>query len=111
MATTKVTTDHETIRRWAEERGAKPAAVRSTRRKDDPGIIRLEFPGAPHADDENLEEISWDDWFKKFDEANLAFVYEDETADGKKSSFNKLVSRETIEAREHDKSGSGGDRR
>jgi hypothetical protein len=106
MAATKVTTDHETIRRWAEERGAKPAAVRSTRRKDDAGIIRLAFPGAPNADDEDLEEISWDEWFRKFDEANLAFVYEDETADGKKSNFNKLVSRETVEAREHGESGS-----
>lgn len=102
MAQTKVTTDHEVIRRWAEERGAEPAAVRSTHRPDDPGIIRLEFPGAPNARDENLEPISWDEWFKKFDAADLAFIYEDETADGQKSNFNKLVKRDTVEAREHE---------
>lgn len=111
MATTKMTTDHETIRRWAEARGGKPAAVRSTHGKDDPGIIRLEFPGAPNAKDENLEEISWDEWFRKFDESGLAFLHEDKTADGQQSNFNKLVSRETVEAREHGESHAGGSRR
>jgi hypothetical protein len=102
MAQAKVTTDHETIRKWAEERGGRPAAVRSTQRgKDDVGIIRIEFPDAPNADDEKLEEITWDEFFKKFDEANLALVYQDETADGQKSYFYKIVSRETAEARAH----------
>jgi hypothetical protein len=98
MAKTKVTTDHEVIRRWAEDRGAKPAVVRSTGRGNDPGILRLEFPGAPNAQDENLGEISWDEWLKKFDAAELALLYEDETAKGQKSNFNKLVKRETVES-------------
>jgi hypothetical protein len=97
----KVTTDHDTIRKWAEARRAKPATVRSTHRKDDPGIIRLEFPGAPNANDDALEEISWDEFFEKFDEAGLALLYQEETADGQRSNFNKLVGRETAEAREH----------
>jgi ABC-type thiamine transport system substrate-binding protein len=59
------------------------------------GIIRLEFPGAPGARDEKLEEISWDDWFRKFDESGLAFLYEETTAKGEKSNFNKLIKRET----------------
>jgi hypothetical protein len=98
MAKSKVTTDHEFIRRWAEERGAKPAVVRSTHRGNDPGILRLEFPGAPNAHDENLEEISWDEWLKKFDDADLALIYEDGTASDQKSNFNKLVKRQTAEA-------------
>ena len=93
------TTDHEEIRRWAEERGAKPACVKRTGGKGDIGIIRLEFPGAPGARDENLQPISWDEWFRKFDESNLAFVYEETTADGQKSNFNKLVKRETAKAK------------
>src|SRR6185312_10467409 len=97
MATTKVTTDHQVIREWAQERGGKPAAVRSTHRGKDAGILRLEFPGAPHADDESLEEISWDEWLAKFDDAELALLYEDKTAAGKKSNFNKLVKREAVE--------------
>ena len=96
---TKVTTDHEVIRRWAEERGAKPARVQGTGAKDDIGIIRLEFPGAPGARDEKLEPISWDDWFRKFDESGLAFVYEETTASGQRSNFNKLVKRETVKTR------------
>jgi hypothetical protein len=95
---TNVTTDHEVIRRWAEERGAKPACVRRTGGKGDIGMIRLEFPGAPGARDENLQEISWDDWFRKFDESGLAFLHEETTASGQRSNFNKLVKRETAQA-------------
>jgi hypothetical protein len=105
MAQAKVTTDHDFIRRWAEARGGRPAAVKSTARgKDDVGIIRIEFPHAPHAKDDNLEEISWDEFFEKFDEAKLALLYQEETADGAKSNFSKLVGRETAEARGHGES-------
>lgn len=96
MALSKTTTDHDEIRRWAEARGGKPAAVKNTARKgDDVGILRLEFPRAAQANDDNLEEITWDEFFEKFDASNLALVYQDETADGERSNFNKLVSRET----------------
>lgn len=101
MVQTKVTTDHETIRQWAEERGGKPAVVRSTHGKAGTGIIRIEFPRAPNARDENLEEISWEEFFDKFEDSKLALLYQDETADGQKSNFNKLVGRDTVEAREH----------
>lgn len=99
-AQVKVTTDHEEIRRWAEERGAIPARVHGTEGSDDVGIIRLAFPGAPNAKDEKLEPISWDEWFREFDERGLALVYEETTATGQKSNFNKIISRETAEARQ-----------
>ena len=51
MAQAKVTTDHDGIRKWAEARGGRPAAVGSTQSKDGAGIIRIEFPGAPNAVD------------------------------------------------------------
>jgi hypothetical protein len=35
-----VTTDHEQIRRWAEERRGTPATVKSTMMKDEPGVLR-----------------------------------------------------------------------
>ena len=100
MAQAKVTTDHDEIRKWAETRGGRPAAVRSTQSKGGTGIIRIEFPDAPNAKDDNLEEISWDEFFKKFDPANLALVYEEETASGEPSYFHKIIGRETAEARE-----------
>jgi hypothetical protein len=104
MPQAKITTDHDQIRKWAEARGGKPATVRSTHSKQGTGIIRLEFPDAPHAKDQNLEEISWEEFFEKFDESDLALLYQEETASGERSNFNKLVGRETAEAREHGES-------
>ena len=43
------TTDHETIRKWAEAKGGKPAAVESTHDADDVGIVRIMFPDNPRA--------------------------------------------------------------
>jgi hypothetical protein len=93
MATeTKKTTDHEEIRRWVEERGGKPARVRETGSDGDPGILRIDFPGG--AGEESLEPISWDEWFQKFDEQQLAVLYQDEKASGEGSTFLKLVKRD-----------------
>jgi hypothetical protein len=87
----KTTTDHDEIRRWAEERGGKPARVKGTEAgDDDAGILRIDFPGG---EEDRLEEISWDEWFKKFDEENLAFLYQDEVKSGDESRFFKLVKR------------------
>lgn len=94
-ASSNVTTDHEEIRRWAEERGAKPACVRGTGGKGDTGMIRLDFPG--FSGEGSLEEISWEDFFAKFDEQALALLYQEQTARGQKSNFNKLIARETAE--------------
>lgn len=99
MSESKTTTDRETIRKWAEDRGGKPACVKGTGDDDDVGILRLDFPGYTGAD--TLQPISWDDWFDKFDERELALLYQEETSSGEKSNFNKIVSRET--AREHDR--------
>jgi hypothetical protein len=74
------------------ERGAKPAAVKSTGGKDDVGIIRLDFPG--YSGEGSLEEISWEQFFEKFEESKLALVVQETTAEGQKSNFNKLVKRD-----------------
>ncbi len=100
MAKASWTTDHDFIRSWAEERGATPTAVKGTGGGDDPGIIRLDFPG--YSGEGKLEPISWDEWFEKFDANNLALLYQEETAQGVKSNFNKIVKRSTIERREHE---------
>ena len=104
MAQAKVTTDHDEIREWAEARGGRPASVRRTHSKDNVGIIRIEFPDAPNAKDDALEEISWEEFFEKFEDSNLALLYQEETAKGELSNFNKLVGRETAEPREHGES-------
>jgi hypothetical protein len=94
-ASSQVLTDHDQIQNWAEQRGAKPSCVRRTGGGDDIGMIRLDFPGYSGAD--SLEEVSWDEWFDKFDESNLALVVQEHTARGQTSNFNKLVSRDSVE--------------
>jgi hypothetical protein len=91
MALTKTTKDHDEIQRWAESRSAVPAQVASTAGDRNTGILRFEFPGAPNAEDSALEEISWDEFFEKFDQSGLELLYQEETAEGQKSNFNKLV--------------------
>lgn len=89
------TVDHDFIRRWAEQRGGHPAAVKQTASDDDVGIIRIDFPG--YSGEGTLVPIDWQEFFEKFDEKQLAFVYQEKTADGELSRFNKLVSRESLE--------------
>jgi hypothetical protein len=91
-ATTNTTTDHEEIRRWVEEHGGKPARVRGTGNGEGAGVLRIDFPGG--SGEESLEHISWDDWFRTFDENRLAFLYQEEKASGEDSTFSKLVSRD-----------------
>ncbi len=91
----KSTTDHDTIRKWAEKRGGKPAAVERTHQGGDVGIIRIMFPEAQQSKHESLVEISWDEFFKEFEGRKLALLYEEDSA------FNKIVGRDTVERREH----------
>jgi hypothetical protein len=93
----KTTTDHDEIRRWAEERGGKPATVEDTKRSGEKaGLLRIDFPGG--AGNPPLKPISWDAFFKKFDESDLAMVYQEEKADGETSTFCKFVNRENAHA-------------
>ncbi|WP_216824140.1 hypothetical protein [Dietzia sp. WMMA184] len=62
-----------------------------SRKGDDPGVLRFDFPGG--AGDESLEQISWDEWFEKFDSQGLALLYQEKKASGEGSTFFKLVNR------------------
>ena len=90
----ETTTDHDTIRKWAESKGGKPAAVDRTHKGGDVGIIRIMFPDAPQSEHEALVEISWGEFFREFEERNLALLYEPD------SLFSKIVGRDTVERRE-----------
>ena len=87
----RVTTDHDEIRRWVESKGGKPACVKGTGDRNDPGVLRIDFPG--YSGEESLQEMDWDEWFDKFDCAHLALLYQDQTADGHPSRFSKLINR------------------
>lgn len=87
----KTTTDHDEIRKWVEGRGGKPASVKGTGSEGEAGVLRIDFPG--YGDETSLEEIGWEEFFQKFEESELAFLYQDETADGQQSRFFKFVRR------------------
>ena len=89
----KTTTDHKVIQAWSEARGGKPATVKSTEKDGEAGVLRIDFPGYSGAD--SLEEISWDEFFQKFDEKKLAFLYQEHTSSGEESRFFKLVTRDS----------------
>lgn len=89
----QVTTDHDEIRQWVESRGGRPACVKGTGGGGDTGLLRIDYPG--YSGEQSLQPISWDEFFEKFDEQKLAFLYQEETKDGGESRFSKLVSRDT----------------
>jgi hypothetical protein len=91
-----VLTDHEEIRKWVETRGGRPAHVKRTGGGDDVGMIRIDFPG--YSGEQSLEPISWEEWFEKFEEKDLALVVENQPPEGDKARFNKLVSRQNAKA-------------
>ena len=95
----KVTTDHDEIRQWVEERGGHPARVKDTESKNSPGLLRIDYPG--FSGEGSLEKITWDEFFEGFDKNGLAFLYQDETKDGKQSRFSKLISRDSADERGH----------
>ena len=85
---TQTTTDHEEIRRWVEERGGHPARVEGT------NLLRIDYPG--FSGEQRLEEISWDEFSRIFDENNLVFLYQEKTKDGGQSRFSKFVDRDSV---------------
>lgn len=86
MNSSETTTDHKTIQNWAEARDGRPAVIRT---KGKGGVLRIDFGEK----EEEFDEISWEDFFKIFDENKLAFLHQDQTKDGETSRFNKFVER------------------
>lgn len=83
------TRKHDVIKAWAEERGAQPATVPGTEHGDHLGVLRFDFPGYGG---DRLEHVSWEEWFKTFDDRNLEFIYQEHKKDGSDSNFFRLTS-------------------
>ena len=86
MSEAKKTTNHDEIRNWVEERDGRPAVVRTGGKG---GILRIDF-GEP---EDTLEPIEWDEFFRIFDENDLAFLHQEESGNCGQSRFNKFVER------------------
>lgn len=103
MSRSLATTDHQKIRSWIEARNGHPSVVRSTHSDEagQAGLLRIDF----NKPEESLEEVSWDEFFETFDDNNLAFLYQENTASGRKSRFNKFVSRDSVDTQDTDEDG------
>ncbi|MGF6157272.1 hypothetical protein M2267_002531 [Ensifer sp. KUDG1] len=86
MTQAETTRDHEEIRRWVEARKGRPSRIKGAA---EDGILRIDFGDR----DEHLEPISWEEFFRIFDHNRLSFLYQDKTAEGGLSRFNKFVDR------------------
>jgi len=96
MSEANVTTDHNKIQTWTEERDGYPARVKATNGKSG-GLIRIDYEG--YSGEDSLERITWDEWFDAFEKNDLAFLYQDKVKGGGKSRFSKLIDRNSEEAR------------
>src|SRR3954468_15904292 len=69
MSESHTTTNHDVIRKWVSERNGVPATVKATEEDGHAGILRIDFDPK----ETSLEQIDWDEFFRKFDESGLAF--------------------------------------
>ena len=95
MSSAKTTTSHEQIRKWVEQRGGHPAVVSATESKGgrDGGLLRIDYDEPGGNDDDRLHRITWDEFFRIFDESGIAFLYDPEGD----SRFSKFVQKESAD--------------
>lgn len=80
--TTHYTSNHTEIRSWAKRHGARPGIARDTIASRDLDQLTLVLPG--ERGEENVEFIDWDEFFRRFDEEEMVFVYEERKAPRKR---------------------------
>jgi hypothetical protein len=83
------TKDHDTIKNWVVHRKGVPAKVKGTESGKGEGLLRIHFP--EQSSDQDLQKISWDEFFEVFDKNNLTFLYQVKKENGEDSTFNKFV--------------------
>jgi hypothetical protein len=89
MSEARKITNHDEIRRWAEERGGVPVVVKDTeKRGEGAGVLRFDFDGR----EASLKEVDWNTFFETFERKRLALLAQDHI-DGKTSRFFKFVER------------------
>ena len=80
MVETLTLTDHEAIRDWAAARAGSPAVVDVSPEAGTQPMLRIVFGQEAYADNDRptnaggYELVEWDEWFRLFDENELALV-------------------------------------
>jgi len=89
---TKLTANHAIIKKWVEQRGGYPVKIESGKAiHDESGIVQITFTGKKNTG--KMHEITWKEFFTLFDQAHLAFLYQEKTPEGSLSHYFKIVSR------------------
>ena len=92
MSSAKTTTDHDQIRKWVEKRGGHPAVVAQTEdNRQGGGVLRIDYDEPGGNDDTRLHRISWDEFFRIFDDSGIAFLHDPEGD----SRFSKFIQKES----------------
>lgn len=101
MAETVTLTEHEAVRDWAAARAGFPAIVDVSPESGTQPMLRIVFGQHAYADNDQTDRpvnaggyelVEWDEWFKLFDELELALVVEAEQA-GRREQYHQLVRR------------------
>ncbi|RUV67465.1 MAG: hypothetical protein EOR30_31390 [Mesorhizobium sp.] len=101
MADTIMLTDHEAIRSWAASRAGFPAIVDVSPEAGTQAMLRLVFGQHAYQDQDQAERpanaggyelVEWDEWFKLFDERQLALVVAKDQP-GRREQFHEFVRR------------------
>ena len=101
MADTVTLTDHEAIRDWAAARIGSPAIVDASAEGGVQPVLLLVFDQAAYQDQDRperpetaggVELVEWDEWFRIFDEQQLALVVAKDVP-GLRDSFHEIVRR------------------
>lgn len=75
----KVTTDHQEIMIWAQTNKGQPEIAQDPEASAQPPILRIHFPVATEEnyfrEGTQVKKISWNEFFEKFEEFELAFIY------------------------------------
>ena len=101
MTETVTLTDHDAIRDWAAARMGSPAIVDTSPASGTQAMLMLVFDQAAYQDQDSAERqtnsggrelVEWDEWFKLFDEGELALVVAADEP-GVRDSFHQIVRR------------------
>ena len=69
----QTTTEHALVRQLIEDRDGYPAHLAGSEGEGDQGLLQV---GLAEVDqDEELKEISWEEFFEEFEGKDLAFAY------------------------------------
>jgi hypothetical protein len=88
-----VTRDHDVIRTWAEGLHGKPAMLKSRAGGDVAEALRFQVTDKRRSE---YDVVTWDEWFRAFDGADLVFIFQERADDGAVSDLFRIAPAATI---------------